>query len=143
MRKKGKQLPRKVRTLRKQRIFSDTFKKARVKEFEQGLLTVREISTLYKVCPQAVYKWLYKYSATLQKGTVQVVQMESEFHKTKQLLAQVKELEAALGRKQLEVEYLEKLISLASSEWKVDLKKNFATKSSSTTSRDIKKEDTK
>ena len=108
MRKKGKQSSSNVRTLRKRRIFSDTFKEARVKEIEEGLLRVKEMATLYKVSPQTVYKWLYKYSATLQKGTVQVVQMESEFHKTKELLAQVNQLEAALGRKQLEVEYLEK-----------------------------------
>lgn len=143
MAKKGKQNSLSGRKIRTRRIFSDTFKKARVKEFESGLLGVKEMATLYKIHTQTVYKWIYKYSKTLVKGTVQVIQMESEAHQTKQFLAQVKELEAALGRKQLEVEYLEKLISLASKEFNVDVKKSFGTRSLNSSINPISKEDTK
>ncbi len=128
---------------RVQRIFSETFKRSKVKELEQGLLTVRELSKLYSVSVSAVYKWIYKYSVHYKKGTVQVVQMESEQSKTQELLVRIKDLEAALGRKQLSIEYLEHVLCLASSELKIDLKKSFDIKSSHATTKTIKAEDIK
>lgn len=47
-----------------------------------------------------------------------------------QLLSDNKDLQAALGRKQMEIDALKKLIDLASSELKVDLKKSFGDKPS-------------
>ena len=129
--------------IKQRRIFSEAFKRQKVKEIEQGLIKIGEIATLYEVSRQAVYYWLYKYSVHYQEGSLQVVQMASEAHKTKELLSRVKELEAALGRKQLELEYLEQLITLASSELKLDLKKSFATQSSPTFTQDEKKGATK
>ena len=143
MSKKGKNNSNQGRTLRKRRIFSETFKQTRVKEIESGLVKVAEVSRLYKVHPSTVYNWLYRYSKTMVKGTIQVIQMESESHQKKLLLAQIKELEAALGRKQLALDYLEKLVSLASEEFGVDLKKNFATKSSTPSTKGERKEATK
>lgn len=139
-RKKSSSLFREKRV---QRIFSESFKRSKVKDIEQGLLTVRELSKLYTVSVSAVYKWIYKYSVHYKKGTVQVVQMESEQSKTQELLVRIKELEAALGRKQLSIDYLEQLLSIASCELKIDLKKSFATKSSPSTMKAIKEEDTK
>ncbi len=66
---------------------------------------------------------MYKYSIHNKRGTAQVVQMESEAEKSKKLYARVQELEAVIGRKQLAIDYLEKLLSLASEEIGYDLKK--------------------
>ena len=118
--------------LRKSRIFSETFKRQRVQEINDNLVSIAEVSNLYSVSRQSVYRWLHKYSAYHQKGVVQVVQMESESHKTKQLLARVAELERHLGQKQLQIDYLEKLLEISSEELKVDLKKNFGTQLSNT-----------
>ncbi|MBX2877715.1 MAG: transposase [Saprospiraceae bacterium] len=115
--------------LRSRRIFSETFKRQKVKEIEQGLYTVLELSRLYSVSTKSVYRWLHKYSITHQKGVVQVVQMQSESHKNKQLLARLAELERIVGQKQLQMDYLEQLIRISSEELKVDLKKNFDTQS--------------
>ncbi len=57
-----------------------------------------------------------------------VVQQESEAQKTANLLAQVAELERRLGQKQMQLDYLEKLVELASKEYDIDLKKNFNVK---------------
>jgi hypothetical protein len=54
-----------------------------------------------------------------------VVQKESEAQRTSQLLVQVAELERRLGQKQMQLDYLEKLVELASKEYSIDLKKNF------------------
>ena len=53
--------------------------------------------------------------------------MESESHKTKELLKRIAELESVIGRKQMEIDYLDKLVEISSKELKVDLKKNFDT----------------
>ena len=50
-------------------------------------------------------------------------QLQLEHLKTKALLAKVAELERALGRKQLEVDFNNKLIELASKEVGYDIKK--------------------
>ena len=56
--------------------------------------------------------------------------MESEEHKTKQLLQKVAELERVVGQKQLHIDYLEKLIEVGGQELKTDLKKTFGGPSS-------------
>ena len=129
--------------LRRQRIFSDTFKRQKVKEIDSGLVSVTEVSRLYEVSVQAIYKWLHKYSINHQKGVIQVVQMESEAHKTKDLLARVAELERIVGQKQLQIDYLEKLVEISSEELKLDLKKNFATRSYPISTASSKKKDSK
>lgn len=109
----------------KRRIFSETFKKEKVSDITSGLSSVKEICELYEVSRTAVYKWIYKYSPHHERGTIQVVQMESEATKTKLLKSRVVELEAALGRKQLEIDILNKLIELANKDLQIDIKKNY------------------
>ena len=138
--KTSQKVQRKLRTVR---VFSDAFKRQRVKEIDQGLYRVSEVSRLYEVSAQSVYRWLYKYSINHQKGVRQVVQMESEAHKTQALLKRVAELEQVIGQKQLQIDYLEKLIELGSAELKLDLKKSFATKSWPTSTATSKKKDSK
>ena len=52
------------------------------------------------------------------------MQDKSEAYRTKELEAQIKELQAALGRKQLEVDLLNKIIEKASVAYGSDFKKN-------------------
>jgi hypothetical protein len=51
--------------------------------------------------------------------------MESEATKTIQLNQRVAELERIVGQKQMEIDYLNKLIEFAGKKYEVDLKKNF------------------
>ena len=50
--------------------------------------------------------------------------------KTERLLARTCELERIIGQKQLEIDYLNKLIEISSDELGLDIKKNFITKHS-------------
>ena len=109
--------------LRQRRIFSEEFKRARVKEYESGELKVLEIAREYDVRFQTVYYWIYKYSRYNQKGSRVVVEMKSEMSKNKQLVEKIKELEQVIGQKQMKIDYLEKLIELSESELKIDIKK--------------------
>lgn len=114
--------------IRKTRIFSEEFKRQKVEQIVAQTITVAEVSKLYSVSKMSVYRWLYQYSPHHQNGSRQVVQMNSEEHKTKQLLSQVADLERILGQKQLCIDYLEKLVEVSGQEFNVDLKKNFADK---------------
>jgi len=122
--KKGQKSSKKFQ-VKERRIFSETLKRQIISDIDSKVTTIRGISELYGVSRTAVYKWLYKYSPHNKRGTIQVIQMESESEKTKLLLRRVMELEAALGRKQLEADYLNKLIELAGKELNFDLKKNY------------------
>ena len=53
-----------------------------------------------------------------------VIQKDSEAQKTIELLNLVAELERKLGQKQMQIDYLEKLVEIASKDLDVDLKKN-------------------
>ena len=56
------------------------------------------------------------------------MQMDSEQFKSKQLEKKVAELEAALGRKQMEIDFLNKMIEIANKDLGTDIKKNIGTR---------------
>ncbi|MGB0839421.1 MAG: transposase [Chitinophagales bacterium] len=125
--KSGKKLE-----LRSRRIFSEEFKRAKVDDLINKRITVKELSELYDVSKMSVYRWIHKYSAHHKKGTVQVVQMESEATKTKACLEQKAELERIIGQKQIQIAFLTKMIELAEREHGIDIKKNNTTQPLST-----------
>ncbi len=92
-----------------------------------------EASKELGVSQQAVYNWVYKFSGYLQKNKILIVEDKSEGYKTKELERRLREAEAALGRKQMEIDILNKLIELAGAELKMDLKKSFSSRASSGT----------
>ena len=116
-----------TRSLGQRRIFSDLLKRKIVKDIEHNKASISAVCREYLVCSQTVYNWLNKYSRHLQSGQNMVIQMESEQYRSKELEKRVAELEAAVGRKQMEIDFLNKLIEVAGDELKVDLKKNFST----------------
>ena len=113
---------------RQNRYFSEAFKKAKVKEIEKNITTVSEISREYEVAPASVYKWIYKYSQHRKKGVKQVIEMKSDTKKLQLLKEKIRDLERAVGQKQLEIDYLGKLIELGSEEVGVDIKKKYGSK---------------
>ena len=116
--------------IRIQRYFSEEFRIQKVKEIEQNQIRIAELCKLYGITRAAVYKWIYKYSLHLKKGVNQVIEMESESRKTKLLQARLAELERIVGQKQLQIDYLEKIIELGSEEVGTDIKKKFSTEPS-------------
>ena len=80
--------PKPTSRLRQIRTFSEEFKKQKVQQIVDKLLTVSDVVTTYGISKNTVYRWLHQYSSFHQKGVIQVVQLESEAHKTKLLLQQ-------------------------------------------------------
>jgi transposase len=115
------------RRLRPQRIFSEEFRRMRVKEYERGEYSIKEIAKMYDISLQTVYTWIHKYSTYNKKGFKIVEMSESSEKKVKTLYDRIKELERIIGQKQLTIDYLEKLIEIASEEYEIDIKKNSAT----------------
>jgi len=127
--------------LRVRRIFSESIRKQTVKDIEDGRCTVLEASRELQVSDKSIYIWLGRYSRYLGKNKVLIVEEKSEAYRTKQLEQRIKELEAALGRKQLEMDLLNKIIELANEEYRTDLKKNLPGRHSNGTG-SIKKSNT-
>lgn len=116
--------------LRKNRIFSESFKKERVTEYEKGKLTVREISRLYGIACQTVYLWIYKYSGYNNKSLKIVEHKDSHTARLKQMQQRIGELERIVGQKQIRIDYLEKMVEIARQEFGIELKKNSNTSQS-------------
>lgn len=116
------------------RHFSVEFKKQIVAQLDAKLLTISDIVRQYEVSAVSVCRWRQQYSKHYQKPTMVVIQMESEALKTKALLERNADLERIIGQKQLKIDYLEKLIEIASEDLKIDLKKSINTPLSTTSS---------
>lgn len=117
---------------RRKRIFSEDFKKQKVREIERKQTTVAEVSKAYQVRCNNVSKWVEKYGLAHQKGVRLVVEMESETKKLIALQAKIAELERAVGQKQLIIDFQSKMIDLAEQEYGIDIKKNAGSKPSCT-----------
>lgn len=111
---------------RKIRNFSEAFKIEKVKMLEERQVTVRQLSRIYQVTETAIYKWVRKYSTRISKAERIVVEKESEGSKTIELLHMIGDLERKVGQKQLQIDYLEKVLELGSEEVGFDKKKKFA-----------------
>ena len=106
-----------------QRSFSEELRKELVSHIETGRFTVSQVTREYGVSSRAVYNWLYKYSRSLKKGTRIVMEKDSIDKTISELQKQIRELEAALGRKSLESDLYKTIVDLASKEYKTDLKR--------------------
>ncbi len=116
-----------LRKIKKHRHFTDAFKKELVTLFESGKFSVSQLEKLYGVNNVSIYQWIYKFSTFNEKG-IRVVEMkQSSSLKLKQLAEKVKELERIVGQKQIEIDYLEKMIDIAKEDLDIDIKKNFNT----------------
>lgn len=127
-----------LREIRKQRVYSDEFKKELVSLFESGKYSVPQLEKLYGVVNPTIYQWIYKFSTFNEKGFRVIEFKQSSMSKLKELEQKVKELERMVGQKQIKIDYLEKMIDIAKDELNIDIKKKFNTPQS-TGSEPIKK----
>ena len=121
-----------MRLIRKKRCFSEEFRKNIVKEFESGRYSVLQLSKLFNVDYSLIYRWIYKYSTFNAKSSRIVEMKDSSSEKLKNLEQQVKELQQAVGMKQMYIDYLEKMMDIAKDELNIDIRKNYDTPQSAT-----------
>lgn len=118
------------RILNRRRKFSKEFKQQLVREFEGKKFTLLELSRLHNIGYSLLYKWVYKYSTNNQPSSIIVEMEESSTAKLKAYQEKIKELERIVGRKQIEIDYLDKIIACANDHYQTDLKKTLSAKSS-------------
>ena len=119
-------------TLRVQRVFSEDFRKETEKRIESGHLSVAQASRDLDVSPTSIYNWLNKYSRNLKSGARLVMEKDSVDKTIAELRSKIQALEAALGRKSMEVDLYKTIVELASKDYETDLKKNFGSEASPT-----------
>ena len=113
---------------RRRRRFSEEFKQKKVREIEQKISTIAEISREYDTRKSNVSRWVSKYSKNQMKGVRTIVESESDTRKLIELKAKVAELERVIGQKQLLIDFQAKMIELAEEAYGVDIKKKFESK---------------
>jgi len=113
-----------LKLLKKQRIYSEEFKRGLVTDYESGKFSVLQLEKLHGVSNVSIYRWIYKFSTFNEKGSRIIEMKNSSTQKMKELQQRVKELEGIVGRKQIKIDYLDKMIELANDEFKIDIKKN-------------------
>lgn len=128
-----------VRSIRKQRKYSEEFKRRLVSDFEKGKFSVPQLEKLHGVPHATIYRWIYKFSIFNESGFRVIEMKDSSNKKMKELEARVKELERTVGRKQIMIDYLEKMMEIAKDELDIDIKKNFGTPQSTGSGKTNKK----
>jgi transposase-like protein len=108
---------------RRRRTFSEEFKRKKVREIEQKVVTIAEVSRQYQVRAGNVSKWLAKFGSEKMKGVRTIVESESDTRKIQELERKVAELERAVGNKQIQLDFKDKMIELAEKRYQVDIKK--------------------
>lgn len=121
-----KQIIKSKLEIKGRRIFSEAVKRSVVKDLVSQRTTIRKVMAEHQVSAQSVYRWLYQYSPAHQPQCTLVVQMKSEEIKNQEHQKRIAELERIVGQKQLEIDFLNKLIEIGSRELDIDLKKNFS-----------------
>lgn len=111
--------------IRERRIFSEEIKKKVVKDLRGKRIIIKALMNEHQISHQTVYNWLYKYSPYHEQKCTLVVQMKSE-KKNSELRQRMAELERIAGQKQLEIDFLNKLLEIGSGEPGFDLKKKFS-----------------
>ena len=119
-----------LKTLRN-RYFSEEFKKKRVRELENNLVSIADICKTYRVSRTSVYRWIYQYSSMAKSKEKQVVESKSDTKKIQVLEQRIKELERALGQKQMMIDIKDKMIDIAEETYVIDIKKKLDSKASS------------
>ncbi len=106
------------------RRYSEEFKRKLVEDFEKGVMSVYQMQRHYGISNNLIYAWIYKFSTYNQKD-IRIVEMkDSRTNKIKELEKKIKDLERAVGQKQINIDYLEKMIELAKENYDIDIKKN-------------------
>lgn len=113
---------------RRRRVFSEDFKRKKVREIEQKITTIAEVSREYEVRASNVSRWLTQYSPNRMKSVRTIVESESDTRKLFDLQQKIAELERVIGQKQLLIDFQAKMMELAEQEYGIDIKKKFERK---------------
>ena len=131
-------MQKKVRAIRKKRAYSEAFKRELVRLFELGKFSVPQLGKLYGIQFSVIYRWIYNYSHFNEPGYRVIEMKQSSTSKLKAMEQRIKELEKIVGQKQIKIDFLEEMITVAKEELKIDIKKKYSTPRSGVSTREKK-----
>jgi len=116
--------------------YSKAFKRHVVAQVEQGRLSIAQAKRRFDIGgSDTIYRWLNAFGTTQHTCKVMRIQTPDEVDQVKDLQRQKQELESALAQAHLKILALESTLKVAQEHYGVDLKKNFATRASTTPER--------
>lgn len=110
--------------LNKHRVFTEQARKSILKEISNGL-SKAEACRKYGMSYTTIYKWLEKYSSSYKTKPKDVIKSKNESNSYKEFQKELKHAYELLGRSQMEVMFLNKLLESISEEYQIDFKKKY------------------
>ena len=101
---------------RRRRNFSEDFKRKKVREIEQKIISIAEVSRQYDVRTENISRWLSKYSNNHMKGVRTIVESDSDTKRIFDQQQKIAELERIVGQKQLLIDFQAKMMELTEQE---------------------------
>lgn len=102
----------KKRKLKTKRRYGECFKRARVKQFEDGEFSAHQLGRLYGVPFQTIYNWIHKYSTMAGKNAVIVEVPNSQAERLKEMERQLNEQQALIGRMTVQMDLKQRMLDL-------------------------------
>ena len=106
------------------RVFSEGFKRDKVRLYETGKMSISQLSKLYEISETALYKWVDKYRTTPSSQRI-VIETDSDYLQLKSLQKRVDNMERLIGNQQIQIDYQKAMISSASDHYEEDIEKKF------------------
>lgn len=106
------------------RLYSESFKRDKVKMYETGKMTICVMSKMYDISETSLYKWVKKYRSTPETERI-VLETESDYLKLVELQNRIDKMERLIGSQQLKLAYHESILKVAGEHYKVDIEKKF------------------
>jgi len=112
---------------KKRQIYSEEFKKEKVKLLESGEVRMCELKKMYDLSYTTMYRWKKKYGFLPPTDTV-VLEKDSEYKKNNELRKEIAKMERVIGRQQMELDYYKEVVKQAAKHFEIDIEKKFNTK---------------
>jgi transposase-like protein len=109
------------------KVFSDSFKRAKVALIESGKTTKSQVSREFDVSYTSVAKWVNKYGKIISPDRI-VIETDSDYLKLVKVQKDKEDLERLVGRQQIKIDYYETLIQIANEHHSLDIEKEFKKK---------------
>lgn len=106
------------------RVFSEGFKRDKVRLYETGKMTVSQMSRLYDISETGLYKWIDKYRLTPRSQRI-VIETDSDYLELLGLQKRVENMERLIGNQQILLDYKSSLLKAASEHYEEDIEKKF------------------
>ncbi len=106
------------------KIFSESFKRDKVRLYESGKMTISQLSKMYEVSETALYKWVSKYRTTPASQRI-VLETDSDYLQLIALQKRLDTMERLIGSQQIKLDYQRAIIESASEHYEEDIEKKF------------------